>query len=255
MQLIDSHAHLTSSDVLPRLDPILERAQAAQLFRIVNVCTDIKSLEAGLELEKRCPWIRNAGSTTPPDAETAGAAHFGSFAAAARSRQLVAIGETGLDYYYQPSNPKIQQEFFIRYLHLAVETHLPIIFHCRNAFDDLFAITDRELPKGHPAIVHCFTGGLKDANRAIDRGWMLSLSGILTFKNSQALRTVVESIPLDALLIETDTPFLAPHKHRGQPNEPSFIIETLASLAALKHQTLEQMAQITTENARKVFQI
>ena len=255
MRLVDSHAHLTSPDVIPRLDGILERAQAKHLYRIVNICTDPKCLEEGLALEKRNPWIRNAGATTPHDVEKEGTSAFEIFAAAARSHQLIAIGETGLDYYYHHAKRSIQQEFLIRYLHLAQECHLPVIFHCRDAFDDLFAITDQEYPKGAAAVLHCFTGNLDHAKRGIERGWMISFSGIVTFKNSEALRQIARWVPLESLLIETDTPYLAPESKRGQPNEPSFVGETAACLAAIKGVTLEEIARATTENARRVFNI
>ncbi len=183
MNLVDSHAHLTSPDVISRLDGIIERAEAAHVKRIINICTDPKTLEAGLALEKKHPWIRTAGATTPHDVEKEGKSSFDVFAAAARARQLVAIGETGLDYYYQHSNRSIQQEYLIRYLHLAKECRLPVIFHCREAFDDLFAISDREYPSQN-AVLHCFTGKPEDAKRGLDRGWMISFSGILTFKKS-----------------------------------------------------------------------
>ena len=248
MKLIDTHAHLTSQEVLPHLEGILQRAQAVGICRILNICTDPKSLEEGLALEKRVPWIRNAGATTPHDVEKEGEGCFGAFAKAAYEGKLVAIGETGLDYYYEHSNRSLQQEFLKRYLHLATECKLPVIFHCRDAFDDLFAIVDQsKFP--NRAILHCFTGTKEDARKAVERGWMISFSGILTFRKSEALREVAQQVPLEHLLIETDTPYLAPQSQRGKMNEPSFIVETAKHLAALKGISLEQLAEITKENA------
>jgi TatD DNase family protein len=255
MQLIDSHAHLTFEDQLPQLGAILERAKESHVDQIVNVCTDIKSLEAGLSWEKRYPWIRNACATTPHDVEREGESAYESFASAARSGKIVAIGETGLDYHYKYSCPAIQKEFLVRYLDLAIECKLPVIFHCREAFEDLFAMTDRHYPKGSPAILHCFTGTLAEAKQGLDRGWMISLSGIITFKNSELLRDVARSLPLESLLIETDSPYLAPQSKRGRPNEPSFIVETARCLANLLGISLEELSRVTTANAQRFFNL
>ena len=251
--LIDSHAHLTSRNRLSDLDATLERAKQAHVHQILNICTDPESLEAGIKLEKRCPWIRNAGATTPHDVGRDGESAFDFFAQAARSRSLAAIGETGLDYYYKHSNPTIQKEYFIRYLDLAVECKLPVIFHCREAFEDLFAITDLHYSKGAPAVLHCFTGTLEEAKEGLKRGWMISFSGIITFKNSEPLREVARMVPLESMLLETDSPYLAPQSKRGQPNEPSFIVETAQRLADLKGISLAEIARATTANAQRLF--
>jgi TatD DNase family protein len=253
MQFIDSHAHLSFDDRLPQLEAVLERAKESHVHQIINICTDLKGLEAGLALEKRYPWIRNAGATGPHDVDREGESAFESFALAARSRQLVAIGETGLDYYHKLSKPSRQQEFLVRYLHLAIECNLPMIIHCREAFDDLFAIMDSHYSNGAPAILHCFTGTLPEAKKGLERGWMISFSGILTFKNSEPLRDVARILPLESILIETDSPFLAPQSKRGRPNEPSFIVETAQCLADLKKIPLEEIARITTANAQRIF--
>jgi len=251
--LTDSHAHLTFDKNIG-LEALLERARAAHVSRIVNICTDPQSLEAGLLLEKRYPWIRNAGATTPDDVEREGESAFAFFAEAARQRRLAAIGETGLDYHHR-SDRSAQKIFFVRYLHLAAECKLPAIFHCREAFNDLFAIADAEYPKGASAVLHCFTGTQIEAEKVLERGWMISLSGIITYKNAQALRDVARTIPLESILIETDSPFLAPQSKRGKVNEPSFIVETAQCLANLKGVSIQEIARATTANARKVFSL
>lgn len=250
---VDTHAHLTSSALLPHLDALLKRAEEAGLSRIVNICTDAKTLESGLSLHQREPWILNAGATTPHDVKEEGEKNFELFAAAARSSQLVAIGETGLDYHYEHSPRELQREFLERYLRLAQECSLPVVFHCRDAFEDLFSITDRIPPKA--AILHCFTGTLEEALEGVKRGWMISFSGILTFKKSEALRQVAREIPLDQIVLETDAPYLAPQSKRGQVNEPSFVVETAACLAALKDSSLDEVACITSKNAARVFNL
>ena len=249
---IDTHAHLTSEEVLPQLDAFLKRAQAVGISQIINICTDPKSLQEGLILQERVPWIRNTGATTPHDVEKEGKSAFGAFEKAARGGKLIAIGETGLDYYYEHSNRCLQQEFLIRYLRLATECQLPVIFHCRDAFADLFAIADRE-KLGSRAILHCFTGTAQEAKEVVKRGWMISFSGIVTFRKSEALRETAKSIPLEHLLIETDTPYLAPQSHRGQMNEPSFVVETAACLAALQGISLEALSEVLKNNVQRLF--
>jgi len=253
MRYCDSHAHLSSPDVLPQVDGIMARAKIAGVERILNICTDIESLEKGLDLEKKYPQIKNAGATTPHDVGKEGEIAFPYFAKAARSKQLVAVGETGLDYYYEHSDKETQKRYLIRYLHLAIECALPVIFHCRDAFADLFAIADVEYRKGAPAILHCFTGTVQEAEQVLARGWYLSLSGIATFKKSETLREVARLTPLSQLLIETDTPYLAPQSKRGQPNEPAYITETAACIAIAKNIPLEEVARASFENASRLF--
>jgi TatD DNase family protein len=253
LQLIDTHAHLTSPALVSDLDALIERAKAAYLQHIVNICTDPVSLREGLLLEEKVPWIRNAGATTPHDVEKDGEECFPIFEQAARDGKLIAVGETGLDYFYEHSNREVQQKFLVRYLQLALELKLPVIFHCREAFADLFAIADREIGTNIPAILHCFTGTLEEAKAVVARGWMISFSGILTFKKSEELRQTARQMPLENLFIETDAPYLAPQSKRGQTNESSFIAETATCLASLKGISLEEMARISTENASRIF--
>lgn len=253
MQFFDSHAHLSSDEVLPLIDGVMTRAKIAGVSKIVNICTNLATLREGLLLEERFPQIKNAGSTTPHDVDSEGEEAFPVFAEAARSGKLAAVGETGLDYYYKELNPMIQKRFLIKYLHLALECHLPVIFHCREAFADLFSVTDAEYRKGAPAILHCFTGNVREAEEVVSRGWYLSLSGIVTFKKSEDLRAVAQMVPLSQLLIETDAPYLAPQSRRGKQNEPSFLPETARCIAAAKGISVEEVAQATFRNGKSLF--
>lgn len=252
--LFDSHAHLTGPSVFDSVDLILGRAQQAGVKAIINICTDLLSLERGVELSKRYPWVYQAASTTPHDVEKEGEAVFGVMASSARLGLLKAVGETGLDYYYAHSDRSIQKKFLSLYLQLALECHLPVIIHCREAFADLFEILDAEY-RDAPGILHCFTGTMHEAEEVLKRGWMLSLSGIVTFKKSLELQEVAREVPLDQLLIETDTPYLAPQKYRGKPNEPAFLAETAGFIAAIKKLSLEEIAQATARNGEKIFKI
>lgn len=253
MDFFDSHAHLSSEEILPHIEPILNRAHVARVTQMINICTDPQTLEEGLKLAKRFSSIKNAGSTTPHDVEKEGDQAFPLFAKAAREGKLVAVGETGLDYYYKELDRKTQHRFLKQYLHLAAECKLPVIFHCREAFADLFAIAEDEYPKGSPAILHCFTGSIAEAEKVLEKGWYLSLSGIVTFKKSDVLREVAKLVPLNQLLIETDTPYLAPQTKRGKMNEPSFLPETADCIAQVKGIPVDEIARATCENGRKLF--
>jgi TatD DNase family protein len=249
---IDTHAHLTSESLLPHLKELLERARQGNIQTIVNICTDSASLQKGLELSLEYPWIYNTAATTPHDVAVEGASFFPLVEQAVEQKQLIAIGETGLDFAYEHSPRKTQIDFLIRYFELAKRAKLPLIFHCRAAFQDLFALADAHY-QDHPAVMHCFTGSKEDAKKALDRGWYLSFSGITTFKNANDLREVVRFVPLNRLLIETDSPYLAPLSKRGLTNEPAWVAEVGQCLAQLKNLKEEEMAEILKNNAEAIF--
>lgn len=255
--LIDSHAHLTTQEVIP--DELL-RAQEAAISTIINICTDEPSLEKGLLLASTTtsPKIYTVASTTPHDVEKDGHHFFPIVAKAAHEKKLVAIGETGLDYYYQYAPRDLQKYFLSKYLQLAHLVDLPVVIHCRDAFRDFYSIFDeenKEKKKPLRAVMHCFTGTLEEAQAALDRGLMISFSGIVTFPKSEQLRDVAKAIPLHRLLIETDSPYLAPMPLRGKKNEPAYLVETAKAVAALKGITLAELAQITSENATQFFRL
>ncbi|MEK7339331.1 MAG: TatD family hydrolase [Candidatus Rhabdochlamydia sp.] len=245
---IDTHAHLTSDTLVNDTQQILARAQANRVDKIVNICTDEKSLKAGLLLREKTPWVFNAAATTPHDVEKEGESFFPFVEQAAYQKQLIAIGETGLDYHYQHSPKEIQKRYLELYLALSRKMDLPIIFHCRDAFADLFAIAGEM-----SAVLHCFTGTLEEAKKALELGWHLSISGIVTFKKSQALQEIVKYVPLERLFIETDAPYLAPVPYRGKVNEPGFLPETAKMIAYLKQISVEEVAKTTKENAEIFF--
>lgn len=255
MRFFDSHAHLSSAEVLPLIDAVVTRAKLAGVSKMINICTNLETLQNGFKLEQTFPEIKNAGATTPHDVEKEGEEMFPIFADAARKKKLVAVGETGLDYYYKELNSDVQKRFLRKYLHLALECKLPVIFHCREAFADLFAVADADYAKGAPAILHCFTGTVKEAEEVFKRDWHLSMSGIITFKKSDVLREVAEMAPLHRLLIETDTPYLAPQSKRGRQNEPAFLPEIARVIAAAKGISVEEVAKATFENAGRLFQM
>jgi TatD DNase family protein len=254
----DSHAHLSSAEVLPTIEGVLERAQKAHVGTIVNICTDKETLEHGLLLAEKYPWIHNSAATTPHDVDKEGESFFPLVVEQAKKGKLKAIGETGLDYYYTHSVRETQQRYLRKYLQLALEVNLPVVIHCREAFKDFFKILDEEyIVNGRhaPGVLHCFTGTVEEAKEVIKRGWYLSLSGIVTFKKSDILREVAKIVPLDQLLIETDTPYLAPQSHRGKKNEPSYLPEIAATIASVKAISVEEVAKQTTMNVSKLLNI
>lgn len=257
-RLFDSHAHLTSDSIFPEVEEVLERAQKSGVDQIVNICTCDLTLKRGLDLRKKYDWIHNVASTTPHDVAQDGERLFPLMAEHARSGDLVAIGETGLDYYYHEKTKDLQHHFLRKYLELALETQLPIVIHCRDAFGDFFRILDETYVvdgKHAPGVLHCFTGTLADAENVIQRGWSLSLSGIVTFKQSHELREVAKIVPASQLLIETDTPYLAPQSRRGKRNEPAYLVETAQFIADVQQIPVEHLAQTTYQNACNFFGI
>lgn len=252
--MIDSHAHLTVPQVLPEVDAVIERAFIAGVTKIINICIDPSSLEEGLKLQRLYPNIYHVAATTPHDVDREGESFFPMVEKCVREKKLVAIGETGLDYHYLHSSKATQQKFLKRYLKLAKEAELPVVFHCREAFQDLFAIADEIYPE-IPAVLHCFTGTIEEAKLGLDRGWMISFSGIITFKKSEELREVVKYVPLERMFIETDTPYLAPQSKRGRQNEPSFLPEIAEKIAEIKNLSPSQVVYATEKNCNQFFDL
>lgn len=254
MIFIDSHAHITDSRIIENIDPVLERAKDAKVEAIINICIDEQTLERGIELARKNPRIFNSAAVCPQEAHIEHALFFEALIQQAKKNGLVAIGETGLDYYYPNHDKEKQKTALLRHVALAKQYNLPLIFHCREAFEDLFRLNDQYF-SGHPAMVHCFTGSLLEAKECLARGWYISISGILTFRNSNFLRKVVVEIPIEKLLLETDSPYLSPQGKRGKMNEPSYLIETAETVAILKDLSLTEVAHITSENAIQFFSL
>ena len=258
MRFIDSHAHLTSDALYADIEAVLDRAQQAGADAVINICTNALTLERGLSLSEKYPWVYNAAATTPHDAATEGETLFPFMENHLLSGKLAAVGETGLDYHYYDSTKEAQKKLLSRYLHLALSANLPVIIHCREAFSDLFQILDSDYKVGGkhaPGVLHCFTGTEAEARQVLERGWYLSLSGITTFKKSSALREIAAFVPLDQLLVETDAPYLAPQTHRSKLNEPAYLREIIDTIAQAKSLDKEQVAQTTAANARRLFKL
>lgn len=258
IHVIDSHAHLTGETLFPQFPELVDRAAQAGVQRIVNICTDRDSLARAFEVMEQYPSVVHAAAIPPHDVEEEGAPGFPAVVDAAKKGLLVAIGETGLDYYREEYSKALQKEFFIKHLQLANEVDLPLVIHCRDAFADFFDILDGECRhegQWRAGVLHCFTGNMEDAEQLVKRGWYVSFSGIITFNKSEVLREIAREIPLENILIETDSPWLAPHPYRGKTNEPSYVIETAKTIAQVKGISFEEVAQTTFKNTQHLFRL
>jgi TatD DNase family protein len=256
LKIIDSHAHLNSEDYPMDFEGAINRAKAASIKKIMNICTSPSELIEGLALEKKYPeLIRNIASTTPHDADKETKETFAFFEKHALCKNLVAIGETGFDDFIQSDNRKEQMDVCLKYIDLAVRSNLPVVFHVRGekAFENLFLAASKNPPFN--GVIHCFTGNLSQVEKALALGWYLSISGIATFKKSLELKKVIQHIPINRLLIETDAPWLAPEGYRGKDNEPSYIHVLIKTLAEIYELSFEELSQKTFDNASKVFSL
>jgi len=252
--LIDSHCHL---DYLARdgdLEGALERARAAGVSPMLTISTKLREFDIVRGIAEAEPDVFCSVGVHPHEAETEPDTAADELIRLAEHPKAIGIGETGLDYFYEHSPREVQQSVFRAHIRASRETGLPLIVHTRDAEDDTISIMEDEMGKGaYPGLIHCFSGTQKLADAALAMGFYISISGIVTFKTAEALRLVVSSVPLDRLLVETDSPYLAPVPHRGKKNEPAFTAETAARVAELKGVSPEELAEATTANFRRLF--
>lgn len=239
------------------LGEVLKRAILACVDRIVTIGIDLPSSEKAITLAERYPQLSAAIGVHPHDVEGLKDNDYGRLEKlyVDHSQTIVGFGEIGLDYYKNYADPAEQRKHFTRQLDLAHELKLPVIIHNRDADDDILSILSQARPLEHGGIMHCFSGDLAFARRIIDLGMLISIPGVITFKNSHTLRDVVKNIPLDSMVIETDGPFLAPHPYRGKRNEPSYVVLTAQKIAEIRETDLPVIAGQTTANAEKLFQL
>jgi TatD DNase family protein len=247
--LVDHHCHLDFPDFAPERDAIVARAEAAGVGVIVTISTRVRRHAVYREIADAYPGVYCSVGTHPHYAHEELDVPVDEIVALSNHPKCVAIGEAGLDYFYDKSPRAAQREGFINHIAAARTTGLPLVIHARDADDDIGDILEAEMAKGRfKAVLHCFTGGQRLADRAVELGLYVSFSGILTFKGSDALRAIAKSVPLDRLLVETDAPYLAPAPHRGRRNEPAFVVKTAAALANVKGVDAAEIARITTDN-------
>jgi TatD DNase family protein len=252
--LIDSHCHLDFPQFASDLDAVIARAQAAGIARIVTISTRVRRLADVLAIAERYPQIYCSVGTHPHNAHEELDVGPGELIACTRHDKVVAIGEAGLDYHYHNSPRDAQARGFRNHIAAARATGLPLIIHSRAADADMASILEEESAKGaFPAVLHCYTGGRELAERAVALGLFISFTGILTFKNSEELRSIAKSLPPDRIMVETDAPYLAPGAHRGKRNEPAFVVETARVLAETRGLALSELADQTSENFFRLF--
>jgi TatD DNase family protein len=252
--LIDSHCHLDFPDFADELDAVVARARAAGIDRIVTISTRVRRQAALLAIAERFPEVYCSIGTHPHYAHEEADISPAELVAATRNEKVVAIGEAGLDYHYDNSPHEAQERGFRTHIAAARETGLPLVIHSRGADDDTARVLEEEMGKGRfAAVLHCFTGGRDLARRAMALGHFISFTGILTFKNSEELRSIAAELPADRILVETDAPYLAPGRYRGKRNEPAFVVETAKVLADVRGISFDTLAKESTANFYRLF--
>jgi TatD DNase family protein len=256
MRLFDTHAHLHFPDFADDLDAVIERARAAGVRGMVTIGTDRATNGAVVEMAKRVPDVWATVGIHPHDAGEAAEADFDALERVAREEnKVVGFGEMGLDFFRNLSPPEMQIEVFRRQLAMARRLDMPVVIHCRDAHPEALTILAEERVTEVGGVMHCFSSDVPVARRCLDLGLYISLAGPVTYKNARALPEVARFVPADRLVLETDCPFLPPHPHRGQRNEPAWVAITAAHVAALRGVSLETLGPIVTANARRLFRL
>jgi TatD DNase family protein len=254
MRLIDSHCHLDFADFARDVEDVILRAEAAGVERMITISTRVARGDRLVALAERFPQVYFSIGTHPHQAAEESETDMAAIRAFARHPKCVAIGEAGLDYHYDYAAPDIAATVFRAQIDAARELGLPLVIHSRDADEDMAAILRDEMGKGRfAAVLHCFTSGPALAETGLALGLYISFSGVLTFKNSVALRDIARAAPLDRILVETDAPYLAPVPHRGKRNEPAFVVDTARVLASVKGFDIDAVAAATRSNTLRLF--
>lgn len=254
--LVDSHAHLDDQQFDPDREEVIARARAAGLRYVLAVGggSGPEALPSAIPIAEQHPWIYATVGIHPHEAKRAEDRHFNLLRAAAKHPKVVGVGEIGLDYYYDHSPRDVQKRVLVRQLDIAREVRLPIIIHCRDAWEDLRNIVDAHWKSsGLGGILHCFSGSRDDTSSFLGWGFLISFAGNLTFKKAEGLRAVARAVPLDRILTETDSPHLAPVPHRGKRNEPAFVRDVTAALAAVHGLGEQEMGERAIANFERLF--
>ena len=252
--LVDSHCHLNYKGLVEDQHAVLARARAVGVTAFLNISTRRSEWGDVVGTAEREPDVWASIGIHPHEAEEHADLGEGALIEAAAHPRVIAIGESGLDYYYDKSDRAVQRDLFRTHIAVSRETGLPLIVHTRDAEDDTVAILAEEMAKGvFPALIHCFTASAEFGRKVLDLGLTISISGIITFKNARDLQEFAPEIPQDRLLVETDSPFLAPVPHRGKTCEPAFVRNTAEFVAGLRGETVEALAANTTRNFYALF--
>ncbi|MDP2606881.1 MAG: TatD family hydrolase [Deltaproteobacteria bacterium] len=253
--LIDSHAHIQGKEYAGEVEAVIARAREAGVEKIIAVggAGDMSSNTEAISLAKTFPDIYATVGMHPHDAKDVGTDELKKLKELAADPKVIAVGETGLDYYYDHSPREVQRRVFAEFIHLAQETGLPIVVHERDAAQDVADLLRTEGGGTLRGVIHCFTGNYEAACAYLELGFYISFTGIITFKNAEPLREVVRRLPLERIFVETDSPYLTPVPHRGRRNEPAYVRYVGETIAKIKCVSLEEVARVTTQNVRELF--
>ncbi len=256
MHLVDTHAHLDEDAFSQDVDEVIARAVSSGVTAMLAVATTLESSRATIALAARVPQVFAAVGIHPNYAVQAKPGDWEAIEELAASPKVVAIGESGLDRYWDHTPFDVQLDYFRRQIELAKRRDLPFIVHCREAEPDVVAVLREAAGTGQlKGIMHSFCGGRATLDAALELGLHISFAGMLTFKKNVELRELAKTVPLERLLVETDSPYLAPQPNRGKRNEPAFVRYTAECLAAVHGQSLDEMAALTTANATRLFRL
>jgi TatD DNase family protein len=252
--LIDSHCHLNYKGIIEQQDDVLARARGRGVTAMLNISTRESEWDEVIGLAESQPDIWASVGIHPHEADAHPEIDAAKLIERAANPRVIAIGETGLDYYYDKSDREQQRTSFRSHIQAARQTGLPVIVHTRDAEEDTANILAEEMEQGaFTGVIHCFTAGAEFGRKALDLGFYISLSGIVTFKNAADLQDIAKWLPEDRILVETDAPFLAPVPHRGKSGEPSFVADTAAFVADLRGITAQSLHDMTTDNFYRLF--
>jgi TatD DNase family protein len=258
MELIDSHAHIDAAQFAEDREAMLARARAAGITALLAIGNGPgpEKLDAALPFAVQHDWIYTTIGIHPHEAKEATPAHFEELARLAKHPKVIAWGEIGLDYFYDHSPREVQEKVFREQMELARAAKLPVIIHCRDAWANCLNLLEEAwTPSGLGGILHCFSSTLEDAQRGIEMGFMISFAGNSTYPKGQDVREVAKALPLENILIETDSPYLAPQPYRGKRNEPAYLADVARILASVRDLPAEEFAARTTGNFRRFFRL
>jgi TatD DNase family protein len=254
MELIDTHCHLTFEGLREDVAAVIERSKAAGVVGWITVGTDPQENQNVVEIVNRFENMYAAVGIHPHDAKTVTEDTLKELRELSKNKKVVAIGETGLDYHYNFSTHEEQMRVFAEHLKIAAELNLPVIIHCREAFNETMGILEQHGGGVKRVVFHCFSGEASQAKIVLDRGFYISFTGVVTFKNAENVRQAVEVVPLDRLMVETDAPYMSPEPMRKQKiNEPAFMVYIAKRLAELKEMDLADFAEAVTATSREFF--
>ena len=255
VELIDSHAHLDFDKFNKDRDEVIERAKNNGIVNVINVGSDLASSHRSLQLSQKYEMIYAVVGVHPHEAKHLDKDALKVLKDLSKADKVIGIGEIGLDFHYDNSPRDIQREAFRKQLRLAKEVNLPVVVHSREADEDTIKILKEEKMNNHNIILHSYTGGKELAEKALEMGFYFGAGGIVTFNSASELKKIIQKIPLTRILVETDSPYLAPEPHRGKRNEPLYVKEVAKFVATLKNTNLESVAEITKENTERFFNI